>query len=64
MRVLDALILIVKAHPILSIAVVLFISQSASAMPSPTITGKYSGGGYKWFFGTMQANFALCRVPP
>jgi hypothetical protein len=52
----------VRMHPFISIGVAVFISQSASAMPSPTLTGQLSSPFYKWLFGTMHIFVAIPRI--
>lgn len=52
----------IRLHPYISIGVAVFISQSASALPSPTQTGQLSSPLYKWFFGTMHIFVAIPRL--
>jgi hypothetical protein len=49
-------------NPVESVLIVLFWSQVASTMPSPTLTGFTSTWGYKWLFGIMHIFVALPRI--
>lgn len=53
---------LIKAHPYISVGFALFLANSASALPSPTVTGTLSSPLYKWFFGTMHFFVAIPRI--
>lgn len=53
---------LIIAHPFEAVLLALLLSQSASALPTPTVTGRLSSPLYAWFFGTVHIFVAIPRI--